>query len=72
MSEKEQLVLDEQAKALLAAGDAAVTWWRSMKPFGWGIAKHLKHPTVNCTTYREKMLAKRASQWYAAQRRSES
>lgn len=50
---------------LLAAADTAVTWWRGKKPVGWSIKQHLKNPTVNCSTYREKLLARRASRWYA-------
>lgn len=56
---------DPAAKAILDAADAAVSWWRAKKPLGWGVLKHLQHPTVNCATYREKILARRASRWFA-------
>lgn len=50
---------------LLAVADSAVTWWRSKKPVGWGVEKHLANPLVNCVGYREKLLARRASRWFA-------
>jgi hypothetical protein len=49
---------------LLAAADAAVTWWRGKKPVNMSIAEHLKTPTVNCQTYREKSLARKAARWF--------
>jgi len=55
----------DHANTLLSAADAAVTWWRAKKPKGWGVEKHLANPLVNCTTYREKLLARRASRWFA-------
>lgn len=60
--------LDDSAKRLLTAGDAAVSWWREHKPRGWSIAQHLKNPAVNCTTEREKRLARAAARWYEIQR----
>lgn len=65
---KTKRIREQQAKALLSAADAAVAWWRGLKPRGWGIRKHLDNPTVNCTTYREKLLARRAARWYAIQK----
>jgi hypothetical protein len=53
------------AKAILGAADAAVTWWRSKKPRGWSARKHIENPLVNCSTYRERLLARRASIWFA-------
>jgi hypothetical protein len=58
-------VIETEARVILDAADAAVTWWRGRKPIGWGIAKHLANPTINCPTYREKLLARRAARWYA-------
>jgi len=56
--------------ALLRAADLAVSWWREHKPKGWGINQHLKNPTVNCVTHRERMLARAAARWYSIQRPS--
>lgn len=58
--------IDRRAFTILEAADAAVSWWREHKPIGWGIAKHLASPTVNCVTFREKRLARAAARWYAA------
>jgi hypothetical protein len=32
-------------------------WWEGFKPVEWDINQHLKNPTVNCKTDREKELA---------------
>ena len=37
---------------------AALEWWRELRPVGWTEAEHLKHPTVNvCGTERGRRLA---------------
>lgn len=67
MDEVASKVPDKAPQYLLAAGDAAVSWWREHKPRGWDVAKHLANPTVNCVTEREKRLARAAARWYAIQ-----
>lgn len=57
--------IDREAQLILAAADTAVTWWRGKKPKGWSVTKHLANPLVNCVGYREKLLARRASRWFA-------
>lgn len=32
-------------------------WWEGFKPVEWDLKQHLKNPTVNCKTDREKELA---------------
>lgn len=38
--------------------DAAMSWWHGKKPVDWGRNAHIRNPTINCTTEREKKLAK--------------
>lgn len=66
LSSDESAKDDTKARALLNAGDAAVTWWRGKKPCGWGVQKHIDNPMVNCVTRREEMLARRAAAWFVA------
>lgn len=36
---------------------AAKTWWRSHRPVGWRLEKHLRHPLVNTAFRAEDRLA---------------
>jgi len=38
--------------------DMAIEWWESLRPIGWDLAKHLKSPTINCSTEKERNLAR--------------
>lgn len=64
MDDRTEKIPNEAPRRLLAAGEAAVSWWKEHKPVGYGIAQHLANPTVNCATEREKRLARAAAHWY--------
>ena len=42
----------------LRVQSAALAWWRAHRPVGWTREEHLREPTVNTLTDREKRLAR--------------
>lgn len=54
---------NEAAKVLLEIADAASKWWRSKRPIGWRLKKHLETPAINTTTLTERRVALAVAKW---------
>lgn len=66
MNAKEVLNHEVQAEYLLQLADAAVAWWTLKRPLGYTQARHIKNPTINCSSLgHEHALAHAVATWVA-------
>lgn len=50
--------LQEWLASRSAIEQCAYLWWKQHKPLAWSFTEHLSNPTVNCTTFAEKDIAR--------------
>jgi hypothetical protein len=51
----------QKRQAIIAA---AMRWWDTKAPVGWGRVQHATAPTVNCTSLAQRDLAQACAAWW--------
>lgn len=51
------ITIERQREASDAVLQAALAWWETCRPVGWGLRQHLDNPRVNMRNEAEKRLA---------------
>src|SRR5690606_30588704 len=66
IGQKHERELERETEAMRRVVDAAVAWWRSTRPVGWGDEAHLQHPLIALKALDAPGLARAVADYVAA------